>query len=437
MKKAVWLLGAALSLSLVTPAQEIKEKEVRRLVSTLAADDMEGRYPGTPGIEKAASFISDEFKQAGLSPLPGESSFLQKFNKYYIGVDNISFKVNGKKKNWVVVPIGNSLRYDWVYNEDDYIILHIKDKTELLKALRRTSDKNRLIWLDPSMAGYLSGLVAYYSEGVYESEDALNTAAENAKKGKQTVLVVEQSPVADGTPWEIHINRSAKTKEYANVAGMIKGKSKPDEYVVFSAHYDHLGILPAVAGDSIANGADDDASGTTAVIMLSKYFSQQQPERSVIFVAFTAEESGGYGSRYFSEQLDPDKVVAMFNIEMIGKESKFGKNSAFITGFERSDFGPILQRNLQGSEFKFYPDPYPEQDLFYRSDNATLAKKGVPAHSISTTQIDKDQCYHTVDDETETLDTENITSIINAIAVSASSIIKGTDTPTRIEKSNQ
>jgi len=192
-----------------------------------------------------------------------------------------------------------------------------------------------------------------------------------------------------------------------------------------------------VAGDSIANGADDDASGTTAVIMLSKYFSQQQPERSVIFVAFTAEESGGYGSRYFSEQLDPDKVVAMFNIEMIGKESKFGKNSAFITGFERSDFGPILQRNLQGSEFKFYPDPYPEQDLFYRSDNATLAKKGVPAHSISTTQIDKDQFYHTVDDETETLDTENITSIINAIAVSASSIIKGTDTPTRIEKSNQ
>ena len=124
----------------------------------------------------------------------------------------------------------------------------------------------------------------------------------------------------------------------------------------------------------------------------------------------------------------------MFNIEMIGKESKFGRNSAFITGFERSDFGPILQRNLKGSSFNFHPDPYPEQQLFYRSDNATLARQGVPAHTISTTQIDKDQYYHTVSDEVSTLDTKNITDIIQAIAISAGTIVNGTDTPTRIEK---
>ncbi|MGX5818590.1 M20/M25/M40 family metallo-hydrolase [Chitinophaga lutea] len=217
-----------------------------------------------------------------------------------------------------------------------------------------------------------------------------------------------------------------------NVVGMIRGTGRPDEYVIFSGHYDHIGIIESKGEDSIANGADDDASGITAVILLANYFREHPPVRSVIFAAFTAEEIGGFGSRYFSRQLPADSIVAMFNIEMIGKESKFGRNSAFITGFERSDFGTILQRNLEGSTFHFYPDPYPEQRLFYRSDNATLARLGVPAHTISTTQIDKDQLYHSVDDEVETLDMQNIADIIQAIAVSAQSIVDGKDTPARI-----
>ncbi|HET8829584.1 MAG TPA: M20/M25/M40 family metallo-hydrolase, partial [Pelobium sp.] len=218
-----------------------------------------------------------------------------------------------------------------------------------------------------------------------------------------------------------------------NVVGVLPGESKPDEYVIFSGHYDHLGIIEAVGQDSIANGADDDASGVTAVIELAKYFAQQQNnERTLIFAAFTAEEIGGYGSQYFSKQLNPDEVVAMFNIEMIGKESKFGKHNAFITGYEHSDFGKILQENLKGTNFKFYPDPYPKQNLFYRSDNATLARLGVPAHTISSVQIDTDKLYHSVDDEFETVDVENITEIIKAIAISSGSIISGKDTPTRV-----
>jgi len=219
-----------------------------------------------------------------------------------------------------------------------------------------------------------------------------------------------------------------------NVVGMIRGSSKPDEYVVFSGHYDHIGIQKPEAGDSIANGADDDASGITAVILLANYFKQHPPARSVIFAAFTAEEIGGFGSRYFSKQLNPDRIVAMFNIEMIGKESKFGRNSAFITGFERSDFGAILQKNLEKSSFRFHPDPYPEQNLFYRSDNATLARLGVPAHTISTTQIDKDTLYHSVNDEVESLDMKNIADIIEAIAISSKSIVAGKDTPVRVAK---
>jgi Zn-dependent M28 family amino/carboxypeptidase len=188
-------------------------------------------------------------------------------------------------------------------------------------------------------------------------------------------------------------------------------------------------------GDSIANGADDDASGTTAVISLAKYYKKlNNNERTLIFVAFTAEEIGGFGSQYFSKQLDPDKTVAMFNIEMIGKTSKFGQNTAFITGYERSDFGEILQRNLDGTAFKFYPDPYPEQNLFYRSDNATLARLGVPAHTISTDKIDTDKLYHSVKDEFSSLDVANITATIRAIALSSRSIVGGKDAPKRIAK---
>lgn len=227
-------------------------------------------------------------------------------------------------------------------------------------------------------------------------------------------------------------------KSLFNVAGMIPGKSRTKDIVIFSGHYDHLGIIKAEGRDSIANGADDDASGTTAVIALAKYYKKlKNNERTLVFVAFTAEEIGGFGAKHFSEKLNPDDVVAMFNVEMIGKDSKFGKNTAFITGFDKSDFGKILQKNLTGTEFTFHPDPYPEQDLFYRSDNATLAALGVPAHTISTDQIDTDKLYHTVKDEYETLDVDNILATIKAIAKSAVSIIKGTDTPTRIPKRSE
>ncbi|MBF6641901.1 M20/M25/M40 family metallo-hydrolase [Flavobacterium sp. J49] len=225
-----------------------------------------------------------------------------------------------------------------------------------------------------------------------------------------------------------------KGKAANNVIGVLKGKSKPEEFVVFSAHYDHLGTISG-SNDTIYNGANDDASGTTAVIALAQYFKElNQNERTIIFVAFTAEEVGGYGSGYFSKNINPEQVVAMFNIEMIGTESKWNKNSAYITGFEKSDFGTILQKNLKGTDFNFYPDPYPTEQLFYRSDNARLAAVGVPAHTISTSKMDSEPNYHQLSDEVSTLDLDNMTEIIKAIALSSESIINGKDTPKRIEK---
>ena len=187
--------------------------------------------------------------------------------------------------------------------------------------------------------------------------------------------------------FNIQAKHSFDTLNLSNVAGILPGKSRPDEYVIFSAHYDHLGIGQPVNGDSVYDGANDDAAGTTAVIIPAKYFKTgNNNERTLIFTAFTAEEEGGFGSQYFSKQLDPLKVKAMFNIEMIGTQSKWGNNSAYITGYEKSDMRKILQKNLESSSFKFYPDPYPEQTLFCRSDTVTLASLGVPAHTISTSK---------------------------------------------------
>lgn len=226
----------------------------------------------------------------------------------------------------------------------------------------------------------------------------------------------------------------SRNKNANNVIGILPGKSKPNEYVVFSAHYDHLGKKEDGV-DKIYNGANDDASGTTAVIALAKYFKELgSNERTIIFVCFTGEEVGGFGSSYFSKNINPDDVVAMFNIEMIGTESKWNKDSAYITGFEKSNFGTILQNNLQGSKFKFYEDPYKEENLFYRSDNATLAAYGVPAHTISTSKMDSEANYHQLSDEVSTLDLDNMTEIIKAIAISSESIINGKDTPTRVQK---
>ena len=174
-------------------------------------------------------------------------------------------------------------------------------------------------------------------------------------------------------------------------------------------------------------------------MMLAKYFGQlKNNERTLVFVAFTAEEIDGSGSRYFSQQVDPEKVVAMFNIEMIGTTSKWGTNSAYITGYEKSDMGKILQANLTGSKFKFEPDPYPKQNLFYRSDNATLAALGVPAHTISTAKMEEvpnnEPNYHKQSDEIGTLDMKNMAEIIKAIAISSKTIVRGKDTPTRVQK---
>jgi Zn-dependent M28 family amino/carboxypeptidase len=231
------------------------------------------------------------------------------------------------------------------------------------------------------------------------------------------------------------LTNTLENVNFANVVGVLPGK-RTDEYLLFSAHYDHLGKIEPVDGDAIANGADDDASGVTGIILLARYFAAgEMPERTLVFVAFTAEEMGTLGSRQFSKVIKPEQIVAGINLEMIGKPSKFGKGQVFLTGFDRSDLGSLMQKRMENTEFALHPDPYPTMNLFFRSDNAPFARLGVPAHTVSAAQIDQDKFYHTVDDEVETLDMEHLTAAIKAVATGVAGLVNGEDTPTRLKTS--
>ena len=402
----------------------IKQDEVERIIKTLAADDMQGRATFTPGIEKAAQFIEGEFKKIGLNPLPGNADYRQQATMVKSTPESATVSINGVSADNFAIVAGSSFNWE---NPSDVEVVNFGPDMDFNRNHRNylTTGKKYLVLVDPSFAGIFRVIKNRFNAGS-------TTFKESVRKSPVVYVVGKFDKVTNLT-----VNHEAKVQEMPlfNVAGVIPGKTKPDEFVIFSAHYDHLGLTRPMQGDSIYNGADDDASGTTAVIALANYFKKANNNaRTLIFVAFAAEEIGGYGATYFSKQVNPDKVVAMFNIEMIGKQSKFGANSAFITGYEKSDFGAILQKSLKGTEFTFHPDPYPQQNLFYRSDNATLARLGVPAHTISTDQIDIDKLYHTVKDEFSSLDAANITSTIKAIALSSRSIVAGGVTPTRVAK---
>jgi len=403
----------------------IDQADVTRIIKTLSADDMEGRGTFTPGIEKAAKFIEGEYKQAGLIPLTGNATYRQNFTMLRSTPVKLQANINGVSVAAENICALASNSFNWANSPDvkvEQIGSEKNFRNEFLAYMH--SHKKALVLVDPAFTALFQKIREHMIGG------STNFKADTSR---EVIFVLGKFDALKS----FSVNFEATTKELplCNIVGMIPGKTKPNEYVVFGGHYDHLGILKPVQGDSIANGADDDASGTTAVITLAKYYKKlNNNARTLIFVAFTAEEIGEYGSQYFARSVDPDKVVAMFNIEMIGKPSKFGENSAFITGYDRSDFGPILQRNLLGTNFNFHPDPYPDQNLFYRSDNASLAELGVPAHTISTDQIDIDKYYHTVKDEFSTLDVGNITSTIKAIALSSRTIVSGKDTPTRVAK---
>jgi Zn-dependent M28 family amino/carboxypeptidase len=202
-----------------------------------------------------------------------------------------------------------------------------------------------------------------------------------------------------------------------NVLGVLRGAdpATASEVVIVGAHFDHLGIRPAVNGDSIANGADDDASGTVAVIEAARILAAgPRPKRTIVFAAFTGEESGTLGVRWYAQHpIAPlDRHVADIQVEMIGRPDTAagGPGKAWLTGFERSTMGPTLA----AAGLPVIADPRPTQGFFERSDNIVFARLGIVAHTLSSFGLHPE--YHTVNDEVEQVDFAHMTEMVNLVA---------------------
>ena len=202
-----------------------------------------------------------------------------------------------------------------------------------------------------------------------------------------------------------------------NVIGMLRGRDekRKDEVILLSAHMDHLGMRGAGIGDNIYNGADDDASGCVAVLQLARALAlkeDKRPKRTILFVFFGSEETGGQGDQYFLEHppVPLKSIVANLEFEMIGRPDPAVKpDELWLTGFERSNLGPELAKH--GA--KLVADPHPKQNFFQRSDNYALAKQGVVAHTVSSFGLHED--YHKPSDDVAHLDFAHMEKAVHSM----------------------
>jgi peptidase M28-like protein/peptidase M49-like protein len=315
-----------------TSPSTISEADVRRLLSALADDSLEGRGTGTVGSAKAARLIAEEMRRAGVQPA-GDSGYFQR------------------------VPVA-------------------------MVTQSRTLGNGTVV--TRSRPALFPGFAAL-----------------------------------DTVPAE-------RRRTAVNVVGMLRGSDPGlrDSVILVDAHYDHLGIGPAVNGDSIYNGADDDASGVVAVLEIAKVLAAgPAPKRTVIFLASTGEEVGLLGTRWYIRHpvVPLDHMTANLEIEMIGRPDSLagGPGRAWLTGFERSTMGSMFA----AAGLPIGPDRRPDEQFFMRSDNIAFAQAGIPAHTLSSFNLHAD--YHRPSDEVSRIDFAHMTAVIRAAAAATRMLADG------------
>lgn len=298
MKRLSFLLFLAVStLGAAQNADKyITRKSVSRVIETLSSDEMMGRPSTRPELmEKATAFIEKEFKSIELASLSGLKGYRQEFEKERISLEKLELIVDGQ-----LLPDSRSL----VVSENIEVNASSGFAVKFIKYDTSVRNKEEFFFskVFPIINDTTHSLVLVSSE--FEAPFILlkkyyATRFTRGKKGN-TIFILGQESVS---AYSIRAKQQIETIIMSNVVGQLPGKSKSNEVVIFSAHYDHIGIEQANAeGDSIANGADDDASGTTAVIELARYFKKiKNNERTLIFVAFTAEEVGDSGQNIFRD----------------------------------------------------------------------------------------------------------------------------------------
>lgn len=415
MKRIRFLLFSLLIQTLLpaqVPVDSILEKDVKAAIQFLASDELMGRANGSTGIIKAATFIGEKFRAAGLQPLPGQAG-------YYIP---FSLTTKNKKTPPAILEWNDGVlepaRFLYLRQQPghhaplslaDFTIIELDNCiTEDILSNYATQSGNFLLWTSkrqPDSSQFLPAVIKMPAGGL--RQDFLIVCTDK----KPDSLTLSAVP-------DYHSNTGY------NIVGLLPGRTKADEVLVFSAHYDHMGIVNGNRKDSIMNGANDDASGTTAVLALAEYFAMRgDNERTLLFCAFAGEEFGLVGSRDFIRHIKPEKIVANINIEMIGIP-QYGKNSIFITGANESYLPKLLYKGFKAAGVKVKAEPAADKMLYMRSDNYAFAQAGVPAHTIMSSD-DDDKCYHRLCDEYDRIDIAHLTKVIRGIAMAVEDIISG------------
>jgi len=409
------LLGAWPFLLAQPVADSISATRVKDIMNVLAGDSLRGRGNGSADLLKAAEFIIREFQEAGLQSLPGLYSLFHAFHPFGGPKNNVRDKLE-----WNGKPLGEN---DFLYlpaspgmysprQLTDFTVVQVDSFTKNLLLRFANTDKDLLIW---SLLPKKNGL-------------GLEDLSIPPGKPKGARLIVYAATPPDSlrlTAMEAYF----RMVEY-NIIGVLPGRSRPTECIVFSAHYDHEGTVRK-GKDTIMNGANDNASGTTALLMLARYFAlRNDNERTLIFCAFAGEEIGLKGSNELVKLLNLQTIKAGINLEMLGIP-QYGKKRVFITGERYSTLPDILSKRLKAAGLKMIREPDEEKMLFMRSDNYPFVDKGVPFHTIMASD-DDDPCYHKPCDEIERIDIPNLTAIIRAIATASRTLISGEETPGKV-----
>lgn len=418
-----------------TRRSPVTERDVRAQMQFLAGDAMQGRGSGSQFERIAAEYIGSQFMQFGLEPAgeagwDGKPTYVQTVDvpgrsvikdltmtdgsgdRYIGGKDLAAYSIGGATVSGDLLKLkagGSATR--------GAVVLYDAGREEKMSTLQPAVTKFY-------REGAAAVLITFTDEIGERWSDVASRDPMISRRGTMIVLSASASDAlrkaADGT--RITISGTAvqgPATHTWNAMGKITGSDRTlgSEVILITSHLDHLGVRDTAPGDDKTfNGADDDASGTVAVLELARVLAaaKKKPERTVYFVCFGSEEAGGFGAGYFVNHMPfpQEKLIANLEFEMIGRpDPKVRPEELWLTGYERSDLGPELAR--RGA--KLVQDPHPEQNFFQRSDNIQLARRGIIAHTVSSFGLHTD--YHQVSDEVRTIDFDHMTRAINSMVV--------------------
>lgn len=455
------LLPAVLHAQAAAPpahgAADITAEDVQARIGWLASDALRGRETPSPGLEAAADYAAREFARFGLQPAGDSGTFIQRYPLSSSSMDRSRVLLRAGDRTlaygtqYFVAPAmmrdSTAAAAFWVGPARPGIALpaeareHIavfslgdtlsaesqqawqQNLTAAVMAAMGGGATGVVLVLDPAFRAEAVGMLAQVTAGQQAPIPVVGVMHEAiaplfAAAGLDlAALRADSAAVPAALSAEIVI-RTATTKasdQVPNVVALLPGSDPvlKDEYLVFTAHIDHVGVgAPGADGDSIFNGADDDASGTTAVLELAQAFAAapRAPRRSLVFLLVSGEEKGLLGSRYYAEHptVPLDRIVANVNADMIGRNHP---DSVYGIGLEYTTLGATATRlaaNTPELHITVAPDPLPEEQLFFRSDHYSFAAKDIPALFL-TTGLHED--YHRQSDEPETIDADKLARI--------------------------